>query len=483
MLILRNRRSFKKITVVVLGVISALSFVSFLFPTILEPLYSRVGIELASQFSFYSPIDRVWQFTLGGLAFLLLDSYQNRAWKVPIGIHLTVAMSVVMILFGPVHLNLKVSSILASLFSVVLLLTKSLDVFPDFLIKTFEWVGDRSYSIYLVHMPLLYLAKYSPVTQIGTTENRIIQSIIAVVASIVLGALSYSKIENRFRGKTREINGLKTVTVAVILTFIIPLALFIAMEQGPRQHYWGLERKIQVPTYAGAVDPNCDRDSEFGPPCTYKTKGATKTVLLLGDSHAVHISQAVVDAAQNTNWNAIVWAPNRCNIQFQKNISNTVSDNCIKNNKSMARWVKANKPDAVIVSQFVYSYSSQNDLRDALLTLRSIVPNLLLIENSPVFPDEKDFMKSRPIIMSAYKPPKEFSQSLMQIKDINASNQLGNWARINGISTMNFQSIFCHGETCKRWSNAGWLYMDDDHLSVAGAKLTIPQLSAFLKQL
>jgi hypothetical protein len=369
------------------------------------------------------------------------------------------------------------------LFSVVLLLTKSLDVFPDFLIKTFEWVGDRSYSIYLVHMPLLYLAKYSPVTQIGTTENRIIQSIIAVVASIVLGALSYSKIENRFRGKTREINGLKTVTVAVILTFVSPLALFIAMDQGSKQHYWGLERKIQVPTYAGAVDPNCDRDSEFGPPCTYTTKGATKTVLLIGDSHAVHISQAVVDAAHSTNWNAIVWAPNRCNIQFKRNISNTVSDNCIKNNKSMERWVKANKPHAVIVSQFIYSYSSQNDLRDALLTLRLIVPNLLLIENSPVFPDEKDFMASRPIIMPAFKPPKEFPQSLMQLKDKNASNQLANWARINEISTMNFDSIFCDGVTCKRWSDVGWLYMDDDHFSVAGAKLTIPQLRAFLKGL
>jgi peptidoglycan/LPS O-acetylase OafA/YrhL len=483
MLILHNRRSLKKITVVVLGVISALSFISFLFPTILEPLYSSRGIELASQFSFYSPIDRVWQFALGGLACLLLDYSQNRGWKIPLGVHLTIVISVVMILFGPAHLNLKVSSIIASLFSVLIILTKSLGVLPNFLIKTFEWVGDRSYSIYLVHMPLLYLAKYSPVIQIGTGENRIVQSIAAVVASIMLGSLSFSRVENRFRDKTREINGPQTISVSVILTFTILLTLFIAMDQGPKQQYWGLERKIQVPTYAGAEDTKCDRDSEFGPPCTYATFGATKTLLLIGDSHAVHVSQAVVDAAQSTNWNVVIWAPNRCNIVFQRSIPNTVSDNCIKNNKSMVRWVKANKPHAIIVSQFVYSYSSQNDLRDALITLRSIVPNVLLIENNPVFPDEKDFMSRRPMIMPAYKPPKEFLQSLMQLKDKNASNQLANWARINEISTMNFDSIFCYGETCKRWSDVGWLYMDDDHFSVAGAKLTIPRLRAFLEGL
>ena len=83
MLILHNRRSIEKVTVVLLGVISAVSFVSFLFPTILEPLYSPIGIEFASQFSFYSPIDRIWQFTLGGLAFLSRDLYQNYARNIP----------------------------------------------------------------------------------------------------------------------------------------------------------------------------------------------------------------------------------------------------------------------------------------------------------------------------------------------------------------------------------------------------------------
>jgi peptidoglycan/LPS O-acetylase OafA/YrhL len=482
-LILRNRKSLKKSITFLLGVISALSFVSFLFPSILQPLYSRAGIELASQFSFYSPIDRIWQFTAGGLTFLLLDRYQNCARNIPKVMHLLAVIAVITVLFGPVHVNLKVSSILASFFAVIIILIKALDVLPNFLIQRLVWVGDRSYSIYLVHMPLLYLAKYSPATQIGNGENRIIQPVIAVVASILLGALSYSKIENRFRGRGKsDASGFKTISAAMVLTLVLPLFLFILMDIGKKAQYWGLDRNIQQPTYAGELDPKCVRDSKIGPPCVYKTTGATKTVLLIGDSHAGHISQAVVDAAQSTNWNAVVWVHSDCHVQFRQSIKGQIPDNCIEINNQMKKWVLQNTPDLVIVSQFVYSDSNQGDLRDALSSLKLIIPNVLLVENNPVFPDVKDFMVSRPIVMPAYKPPKSFQQSMMQTEHVNASHLLANWARGNGIFTISFDSLFCKKRVCNRYSNKGWLYRDDDHFSVVGAALTIPQLSAFLKR-
>jgi len=254
------------------------------------------------------------------------------------------------------------------------------------------------------------------------------------------------------------------------------------MDIGQKAQYWGLDKNIQQPTYAGSLDPNCARDSYKGPPCFYKTTGATRTVLLIGDSHAGHISQAVVDAAKSTKWNAVVWTHSGCHIQFQRSISEQVSDTCIDVNNSMKRWVEENRPYAIIVSQYVNSDLSQKDLRDALTTLRLLVPNILLVENNPIFPDEKDFMVRRPLVMSPYKPPKEFSQLNMQIIDQVASNQLANWARSNGIFTISFDSLFCKKGVCSRFSDKGWLYRDDDHFSVVGAELTIPQISAFLKQ-
>ena len=298
MLLLRNRTSLKKVTVLVLGVISAISLISFLFPTILQPLYSRAGIELASQISFYSPIDRIWQFTIGGLGFLLIDRYQSHSMKISRNIHLVAVVAVVIILFGPIHIGLKVSSILASVFAVIVIILKSLDVLPDILTKKLEWLGDRSYSIYLVHMPLLYLAKYSPVTQIGSSENRIIQSTIAAFASILLGAVSYSKIENRHRNKGKKGSTVSSGILKVFVSaFIGPLSIFLLLS--------GFSGTSSTSMYKDRLDngmckfwtPNLDENfysrflkchSKFG-----------RAIVVLGDSHAMNIYNALFLATRS----------------------------------------------------------------------------------------------------------------------------------------------------------------------------------------
>ena len=85
--------------------------------------------------------------------------------------------------------------------------------------------------------------------------------------------------------------------------------------------------------------------------------------------------------------------------------------------------------------------------------------------------------------MKPYIAPKKFPMSKMQIRDQEASSNLAKWAKRNGIVTMNFKSLFCNGVSCTRYSSAGWLYRDDDHLSVIGAKLTIPGFEKYLEQL
>jgi hypothetical protein len=149
----------------------------------------------------------------------------------------------------------------------------------------------------------------------------------------------------------------------------------------------------------------------------------------------------------------------------------------------MKAWVYKNRPDAIIVSQRVHADSPLREMQDALATLHSIVPNILLIENIPVFPDATEFMVSRPLIMEPYRPPKEFNQSNMEKEGKRASDQLGIWARNNQISTLNFEKIFCNNFVCKRFSQGRWLYRDDNHLSVEGAKLFTPQLRIYLKSI
>ena len=481
-LVILNRKHIKKIIFISLSIITAASFISFLFPTFIVTVFSELGIQFSTDFSFYSAIDRIWQFTIAGILYILLDKYQKREIRTFKFTNVIIAIFFVATLFGPILTNSqKINSTLASFAALVVIYFRSLKVLPRSLSRSLEWLGDRSYSIYLLHMPLLYIAEYSPVTILGTGENRIIQSVLAVVLTILLGGISYSKIESRFRNYgTSSVHGKKGVITSLSLTFVIPLALFLTIDLGTQNRYFGLDRNLIKPAYAGFIDPSCRRDSKDGPPCTYKHFGATRTVLLVGDSHAGHISQAVIDAAKNLRWNAVVWTHSGCRVQFEGSTSDQDSDDCIKVNRQMKSWVSQNKPDAIIVSQFVHHDSSQEALRRALTALSKLTPSVLLIENSPIFPDGKEFMVSRPLIMQPYNPPKEFPIQEMQFIDAQASKDLAIWAKKNRILTMDFSSLFCDNTSCFRYADSGWLYQDDGHFSVLGAALTIPQLQSYL---
>jgi len=491
-LILHNRIRLKKITTVVLGVISALSFASFLFPKILEPLLSSGIIALPSQFSFYSPIDRIWQFTVGGVVFLLLDRYQNRIRNIPKGIHLLTLIAVIIILFGPVHANLKVNSILACFFAVIVILFKSLDVLPNFLIQRLVWVGDRSYSIYLVHMPLIYLAKYSPITQIGNGENRIIQSTIAVIVSILLGALSYSKIENKYRnrGKTDH-PSLKTIAVYLVVTLFIPMIIFVSLD---RQAGF-LNKNSGLPVPGKILPWKWDKECQFyfsqpninNKPCKYGNHNSGKSILLVGDSHAASASRAIISLGNSNEMDSFIFTFSGCsfvlsNNDFKPSYSYPfLTPGCIKHNQSILNFIKNNKPTVVIYAN--HSSSNKvypNNSRSRTQYNEMIVKNIKVLMNENIeliqIGSTPELLLYANVLQDGLNFKSAFSKIPFEDNSFWKSNRVTDYY----LDTLN---VFCPGKVCRNNSAKGWLFHDADHLSETGANRLIPELDPLVKEI
>jgi peptidoglycan/LPS O-acetylase OafA/YrhL len=464
--------------------ISIPSLVSFLNPTLLAPLYSRIGINLASQFSFYSTIDRVWQFALGSVAYLFLRTKRGIKLHPNKIIGICVVLMVFIFLFTQVSLDQKFGSMLISVLTLVAIIGKSFNFLPNLLKMKMEWIGNRSYSIYLVHMPLLYLVVYSPTPIFGTERSQVVATFGAVFLSVVLGAFSFSKIENRFRKMRVDKSELKhSLFRGGFAALILPGCLLLLIDIGSRNLYWGFEKDLGSPIAAWELDAGCGHFGEISEPCLASINGASGTLLLIGDSHATHLYPALFDAAKEHSLNSAIWAKAGCRVQFKQSDKKVLADECIDQNLNILEWVKTNKPLLIVVSQYVLAESSQFDLRNALSVLKSITPNVLLIENTPVFPDESRFMVRLPLLFPRYDPPKFFPQSKMLVTDKLASDDLGKWARGNQIDTMDLSPLFCSENLCRRFSDAGWLYSDEDHLSLEGAKLAAPQFDDYLKSI
>jgi len=366
--------------------------------------------------------------------------------------------------------------------SLLVIMSRTFDLLPNYIGDKLEWLGDRSYSIYLVHMPILYIAKYSAVTSIGDGQNQMVQIILGVFASVLFGALSFSKIENRFRyALVPSPQSIKTKLFTLLLTFVLPIVFFLFIDIGRKNNYWmPIKYSNSVPEVS-TQDYICNLKSESMPYCSYGESTLAKKVLLVGDSHANHFAQALGVAAVNQNWTSMLWTQSGCVLQFESNFGKQVSKDCLEINNKMLAWAKKNKPDLIIVSQYIQKDFSQFDSQNALLKLKSYVPNILLIENNPIFVDDPSNL---PLIFRLLQkvPAIEVPISNMNYRDKEASDELKKWAKSNGISTLNLWPLYCDKAKCIRYLNGKWLYADSHHLTIAGASLAISEFELYLKR-
>jgi peptidoglycan/LPS O-acetylase OafA/YrhL len=100
------------------------------------------------QFSFYSSVSRVWQFTVGSLIYLLLSGGKELKVKRIRVVNITIVIIGFILLVNPIYLDARINTILATILAGLLVSFKQLDYLPTALSNAFIWLGDRSYSIF-----------------------------------------------------------------------------------------------------------------------------------------------------------------------------------------------------------------------------------------------------------------------------------------------------------------------------------------------
>jgi len=305
-------------------------------------------------------------------------------------------------------------------------------------------------------------------------------SVLALIISIILGHLLYKWIETPLRITRYKLvqseypigrNLLKTISL-----LITPLVVFSLLILGSQNRYFGLDRSEIQPNYAGFLDPNCMRDSRDGPPCRYFLPGANKTVLLIGDSHAGHLSQAVVDSSKLANWNSIIWTHSSCRFELFYG----VPDWCIEVNRELLKLISDEKPDLVLLSQ---SLASGIDVDSAIKSIRRLEltsRKLTIINQTPVFDDSK-FMNPGTLFQEPYRAPTWKTLDLRNQGYMKIAEEIYDESKYRNLSLLDLNKNFCIEKRCRRWIAIGWLYRDLNHLSPLGASLAIDDLVQILQ--
>lgn len=450
--------------------ISLILFIILIY--ILEKsIISIMNIAQTSDFTFYATSTHAWQFILGGITFLMHSFIQKKLIR-PNVLRVSAFAILSLTLFLPYPVKTPLAVLIAS-FGIAILLGLVPDRRFEFVSwRPLVWLGNRSYPIYLIHMPLVWIAKYSTVFQ-GYSDNLQIYVLIgSFLLTLGLGHFLYSTVEKPYRQNSgnallqkRMVGSNLIFLIIVMLAVQFMIQLTLEKQNNSdfnfRQSYIGLVKKLEP----------CQSDANKSPSCEVRFGSGDKLVLVIGDSHAHHLLPGLGIVARANQWKLVVWAQSAC--QFQLTKSENISAACISNNRRIINWIELNRPNRIILSQYVKEDSEIAGLTDGLRKLKSPKSELAVIENSPVFPDQNDFMVEKPLIQNwingEYRAPTEFRMNQMDISADKRNKEFISAARALRINVISIDSVFCKAQICNRKANSSWLYKDSNHLSIEGS--------------
>jgi peptidoglycan/LPS O-acetylase OafA/YrhL len=301
---------------------------------------------LAPSWSYYSPLTRAWEFAAGAL--LALHSLQAPSVPRPaaaaagaVGVSLLCLTGVAA---GPANgMLLTVGTPVLGATALVFAGLDRGNVISSLLAtRPLVAVGDLSYSWYLWHWPLIVFAKACFPAWPGAAP-------VAALASLGPAFLSYRYVEAPVRlglsVRRRRALALAAACVAV------PLGAFLAVSRVS----FGVPTSAYAPAAHVSDRRGCHEYAPIGarPPgqCLWATRDARGTVVLIGDSNAAQLGEAVIRADRRARLDTIVasapWCPVLLGVTLTKDGAS--QQRCVDFVRRSLAWIVAHRPRLVII--------------------------------------------------------------------------------------------------------------------------------------
>jgi len=459
--------------------------------------YWSVYQDSVSQFIFYSPITRFYEFGLGALVPISAKHSQKIGKYLPFMIF---ALSVV--LFAPLHNRIFSTYIAISLTALTILYGEKWQISP--LARPLVAIGNWAYSLYLFHLPLLFIAFYSPVW-----PNLNHREALKLIAVLILFPIAY--INNKYYEKRWieiQVKDLEFKTPRKAIYWIaLPLALSLILFIGSSKSFFGID-----PNQKPLPDPSIFLGHCYSlqgkNPCVLGKRTENESILLIGDSHARHLGLTLRNVANQAKIKSLIWTQSGCQFILPETLHNAGWDtliekygvihkgetqSCFRHNEQIIEWLK--KHNATTLLTFRSTSMAENDLNiepvefrklliDNIKLLSRYSKKVIVIGPNPEYLDHPRFFgggtliwqgeyeSHAPIRVARNKmsPNAFLDNEFLSIKVMS----LKNVHFINGVDT------FCNIKYCIRKINNKWLYTDVDHLSYYGTQLYKNQLLAIM---
>lgn len=447
--------------------------------------------------AFYLLHTRIWELASGGLVYLI----SKQGWTDGTTKNYSYWLGWVILIVSFVFINenlswpgyLAILPVLGS--SLIILGNKEKCKFTQNSIC--QWIGDRSYSLYLWHWPVVVALYFI------NLEHEWVWVIIAISLSILLAHFSYQLVEvptRKYLVRTKLLNELILIVVALI--FLIGWAKIITV----------IELDDRIPTEALLAASEAKNYDVRSRECQLDLKGKPAKcvygrsdigVVFFGDSHALATITAMEKAAEKYGKGAMFWGLTSCPTIFDLRYDGS-NNKTLQYRKRCARYLENGMQDLKAIpsniplisvsrtSAYILGPSEPDRYleREQALASKYLKHNLSQITSTACkIQQTRQVYLMRPIPEMMVDVPKALSRKILfglsfldtkiTVKDYHERNKLV-WeaqdlaAKQCGVKILNPIPYLCDDNYCYGSKNGRPLYFDDDHLSEYGNKLLTP---------
>jgi peptidoglycan/LPS O-acetylase OafA/YrhL len=461
-------------------------YLSFgLFQLIYINIYPSTNL---SNIIFYSLTYRSFEFTCGVVAF----KFYRDKFKVNAKLTLILIFVLSLFLIAPTKIYLS-NIVVISLTTIVIVLNNTM-VKNNLTTSKIVEIGDRSYSIYLIHMPIIYILEFSPLIDIPA---RGLRNTVALLTTYILGSVLFLFIENKY-SKVKGSYWTRKELKFFLVFFWVPLFLFIVCLSMSTNNYISHNVLVSRVNFyqtqpKSDISDACNKSGDT--PCQlHGSDKINEKIILVGDSQAASLSKQLSTLNYNSNQSLFDGTLIGCPFYLDKHFStelplSLVNKKCQKRNKSLFKWIISNMPNLVIIKQAEPEQSLSQKNYDLVQTyyantlnwLRSLNTNVLVVGPNPRYKDLQYSLTGSRLIWQTKQYPNKITYNYdFDNQSLEYNNYLSNISKELNYEYIDLYRVFCDRNTCLRGNDLGYFYIDNSHLSSLGAKQVIPLISELI---
>lgn len=464
-----------------------------------------VCLFLATTFpilSFYMMPARGWQFALGAIVYVLLrargfqkpTSTRNASLLGPVGLLLVLACAPVLddtISYPGAYA--VVPSIGAALIIAAGVLAPNGLVSKLLSTRPAVWLGDRSYSVYLWHWPVLTLGG---VLSWGKSDTGVT---VLVAATILLAAMSYRLVELPFwKGELRRAPP-RQIALYSALSVLAGVSLNVILDRannrtiaGPTEYDPRGDRPREIYS-SGTICDTSTRSAEVVP-CEIGNSSGKRLVIIWGDSVGVQWAPVVRKIYSDPQWRIVALTKSACAIVDHTYYYDVVKGDytvCASWRENVLQYINDVRPNVVIMGSSAFYGFTETQWTEASARIFDLVSNIA--DRIVVIPGTPRLSFDGPACLDnpqrfAVRTGRSAGQCTETTTDMQAklvSQYLGNAAgRFPNVDVLDLGDLVCPAGQCAAATVDGTaVYRDAQHLTVRFVETLLPEVRAKMQDL